>query len=275
MEYAEYGYYTQLIEQPHVLIAGSTGSGKSVIINGIIYHLMARGTGLVLIDPKRVELAAYTRYANTMAYADTPADIVHTLKRVVAEMDDRYQRLKQRATYDLSCKRSDEHDIYVIIDELADLMTTSKREVTPLLARLAQLGRAANIHFIAATQRPTRDLVNGQIAVNFDCRVALHCATAQDSRNIIGVAGAETLPRHGQSYVRTPEGLQYWVVPMIAPADLQKMLECQSRPAEAAYAPETDSRQTSTLSRGVNLRDEARPGLLRRLFGEQRTKQSS
>ena len=88
MEYYKYGYYTQLIEQPHVLIAGSTGSGKSVIINGIIYHLMARGTGLVLIDPKRVELAAYTRYANTMAYADTPADIVHTLKRVVAEMDD-------------------------------------------------------------------------------------------------------------------------------------------------------------------------------------------
>lgn len=267
MKYTRYDYYTDLIEQPHVLIAGSTGSGKSVIINGLIHQLMARAVNLVLIDPKRVELAAYTRYMGTVAYADTPADIIRTLKAVVAVMDDRYARLKQRAMYDLSCKRSDEEDIYVIIDELADLMTTSKREATPLLARLAQLGRAANIHIIAATQRPTRDLVNGQIAVNFDCRVALHCATAQDSRNIIGVAGAEALPRYGQCYVRTPEGLEYLLVPMIPPEELEKMLECQKRTEQDVYAPQADSRRASTLRRGVDLRDEERPGLLRRMWG--------
>ena len=105
-------------------------------------------------------------------------------------------------------KLTSEPPIYIIIDEFADLMTTQRKTVLPTLCRIAQLGRAAKIHLILATQRPTRDIVNGQIKVNIDCRVALRCPTAQDSRNIIGVKGAEMLPKIGYGLYLTPDTMQ-------------------------------------------------------------------
>jgi S-DNA-T family DNA segregation ATPase FtsK/SpoIIIE len=195
-----------ILAQPHILIAGSTGSGKSVLINSLIYTALYQAptqTQFILIDPKRVELYSYKDLPHTKIYASEPSEILGALEEAINIMEARYttmQRLKQKETT--------EPHIYVIIDELADLFTTQKRETTPLIARLAQLGRAAHIHLIAATQRPTKDIINGQIKVNMDSRTALRCPTAQDSRNIINIKGAETLPRFGYGYYLTPETMQ-------------------------------------------------------------------
>ena len=195
-----------MLKQPHILIAGSTGSGKSVLINSFIYTALYNAptqTQFILIDPKRVELYSYKDLPHTRIYASEPPEILGALKAAIDTMEQRYKIMQAAGQKETSAP-----DIYVIIDELADLFTTQKRETTPLIARLAQLGRAAHIHLIAATQRPTKDIINGQIKVNLDSRIALRCPTAQDSRNIINIKGAETLPRYGYGYYYTPETMQ-------------------------------------------------------------------
>ena len=114
--------------------------------------------------------------------------------------------------------------VYVIIDELADLMTTNRRQVQPLLQRLCQIGRAANVHVIAATQCPLSSVIPTPIKVNFDARVALRTRSAQDSRNILGVKGCELLPRYGQGYYMTPDGLTLYNIPMQDPADIAQIV---------------------------------------------------
>jgi S-DNA-T family DNA segregation ATPase FtsK/SpoIIIE len=144
-----------MLKQPHLLIAGSTGSGKSVLINSLIYTALYRSPNrcrLILIDPKRVELIDYKQLPHTIAYASEPPDIAATLVRAVDLMEQRYKRMQAVRT-----KKSTEADIFIIIDEFADLMTTQKRQTMPNIIRLAQLGRAANLRLILATQRPTRE----------------------------------------------------------------------------------------------------------------------
>lgn len=195
-----------LLKQPHVLIAGSTGSGKSVIINSLVYTALYNAPteiGFILIDPKRVELVEFSELPHTQIYASEPDQITAALDAAVQIMEQRYTAMQAQRQ-----KKSTERDIYIIIDELADLLTTQKRETLPMLQRLAQLGRAANLHLIAATQRPTKDILSGQLTVNLDSRLALRCPTAQDSRNIINSAGAETLPRFGYGYYLTPETMR-------------------------------------------------------------------
>lgn len=114
--------------------------------------------------------------------------------------------------------------VYVVIDELADLMITNKRQVQPPLQRLCQIGRAANVHVIAATQCPLSAVIPTPIKVNFDSRVALRTRSAQDSRNILGVNGCELLPRYGQGYYMTPEGLTLYNIPMTDPAEIARLV---------------------------------------------------
>ena len=209
-----------MLKQPHMLIAGSTGSGKSVLLNSLIYTALYKAPPqlqFILIDPKRVELNQYRPLPHCLRYASEPDEIAATLAAAAAYMDNRYKALQAQGL-----KEWNGGHIYIIIDEFADLMTTQKRDTLPQLQRLAQLGRAAHIHLIAATQRPTKDIVNGQIKVNMDSRVALRCPTAQDSRNILDVKGAETLPRFGFGYYLTPETmrLQLVKIPYTDPADL-------------------------------------------------------
>lgn len=195
-----------ILTQPHILIAGSTGSGKSVLINSVIYTALYNApthTQFILIDPKRVELVQYRDLPHTILYASEPEQIAAALGAAVVIMESRYKRMQAAGQ-----RESTEPHIYIIIDELADLFTVQKRETAPLIARLAQLGRAARLHLIAATQRPTKDIITGQIKVNLDSRVALRCPTAQDSRNIINTGGAEQLPRYGSGYYLTPETMQ-------------------------------------------------------------------
>jgi S-DNA-T family DNA segregation ATPase FtsK/SpoIIIE len=189
--------------QPHIMIAGATGSGKSVLLHSFIYTLLFRSPSshsLVLIDPKRVELWKYRQLPHCLQYASEPAEMARSLSDCVQIMENRFRTMRRN-----NQTQTEEKAIYIIIDEFADLMTTQKRETLPALQRIAQLGRAARLHLVLATQRPTGDVINGKIKVNIDCRLALRCPTAQDSRNIINQAGAEQLPRFGFGYYLTPE----------------------------------------------------------------------
>lgn len=217
-----YSLYTDMLKQPHLLIAGATGSGKSVVINGIIYtalHHSPAAVQFILIDPKRVELVDYARLPHTLIYASEPGDMVQALKKAMEIIEARYTTMQRQRV-----KKYPGGALYVIIDELADLMTTARRQVQPLIQRLAQIGRAANIHIIAATQCPLSAVIPTPIKVNFDSRVALRTRSAQDSRNILGVKGCETLPRYGQGYYMTPDGLTLYNIPMQAPEDIARLV---------------------------------------------------
>lgn len=185
----------RLLEQPHLLIAGATGSGKSVLIHNLIYHILIYNHKMILIDPKRVELIDYKKVKNTLTYETEISDILATLARTIATMDKRFKTMQKQGL-----KKSLEPHIYIIIDEYADLVIQAKKEIEPLITRIAQLGRAANVHLMLATQRPTRDIITGAIKVNLDSRVALRCPSPQDSRNIIDRKGAELLPAYGEAY---------------------------------------------------------------------------
>lgn len=217
-----YSLYADMLKQPHLLIAGATGSGKSVVINGILYTALYNSPAaveLILIDPKRVELIDYAQLPHTLKYASEPGDMVQALELAMTITERRYKAMQAR-----HMKKYDGGAVYVIIDELADLMTTNRRQVQPLLQRLAQIGRAANVHIIAATQCPLSAVIPTPIKVNFDSRVGLRTRSRQDSRNILGVGGCELLPRYGQGYYMTPEGLTLYNIPMQTPEDLQALL---------------------------------------------------
>ena len=216
--------YYDMAKQPHLLIAGATGSGKSVVINGILQALLINHSPatcrLILIDPKRVELVQYKHLPHTVAYASEPGEPERALKQAIAIIEDRYQYMQKHGL-----RKWDGADVYVIIDELADLMTTDRKTIQPLLQRICQIGRAARVHVIAATQCPLATVIPTAIKVNFDSRVGLRCRSAQDSRNILGQTGCENLPRYGQGYYMTPEGLDRWTLPMFSDDDLNALID--------------------------------------------------
>lgn len=191
-----------LARLPHLLIAGSTGSGKSVGLHGIIMSLLCSKTyqelRLILIDPKRLEFTQYADVAHLLFPLVTePTRAIAVLNWVVKTMEERYNIMAQAGVRNLE----DYNKIYpeimpyivVIIDELADLMMTSGKEVEYLLTRLAQMSRAAGIHLIVATQRPSVDVITGIIKVNFPSRIAFKVTSKVDSRTIIDGMGAEKL----------------------------------------------------------------------------------
>lgn len=217
-----YQLYKDMLKQPHLLIAGATGSGKSVVINGLIYTALydsPAAVQFILIDPKRVELVDYKPLPHTLQYASEPGDMVQALEKAMTITETRYKAMQRDRV-----KKFQGGGVYVIIDELADLMTTDRRHVQPLLQRLAQIGRAANVHIIAATQCPLAAVIPTPIKVNFDSRVALRTRSAQDSRNILGVKGCELLPRYGQGYYMTPDGLTLYNIPMQTPEEIAAIL---------------------------------------------------
>lgn len=218
-----FALYRDMLKQPHLLIAGATGSGKSVVINGLIYTALydsPTAVQFILIDPKRVELVDYKPLPHTLQYASEPGDMVQALEKAMDITETRYKAMQAQHV-----KKYGGGAVYVVIDELADLMTTDRRHVQPLLQRLCQIGRAANVHVIAATQCPLATVIPTPIKVNFDSRVALRTRSAQDSRNILGVKGCELLPRYGQGYYMTPDGLTLYNIPMQDPASVKTMLD--------------------------------------------------
>ena len=197
-----------LTRMPHLLIAGATGSGKTVCLNAIIGCLLLYNTPFdirfIMIDPKRVELTPYNSIPHlaTPVIVDTKQALV-TLRWLSQEMDQRYQRLANAGArniegYNKNREGSDKMPyIVLVIDELADLMMTSFDEVETILCRLAQLSRATGIHLVVATQRPSVDVVTGLIKANFPTRISFAVTSQVDSRTILDGAGAEKLLGRG------------------------------------------------------------------------------
>jgi len=197
---------------PHMLIAGSTGSGKSVCVNSIILSILYKAkpeeVKLVLIDPKVVELGNYNGIPHLLIPVVTePGKAAAALNWAVAEMTDRYRKFAEEGVRDLesfnqSAKAKGEDDRYmpqvvIIIDELADLMMAAPSQVEESICRLAQMARAAGMHLIVATQRPSVDVVTGVIKANIPSRIAFAVSSQVDSRTIIDMAGAEKLVGKG------------------------------------------------------------------------------
>ena len=197
---------------PHMLIAGSTGSGKSVCINSIIASILYKArpdeVKLVLIDPKVVELANYSGIPHLLIPVVTePVKAAAALNWAVAEMDDRYRKfaeegVRELASYNNTMRKKGEEDsvmpqVVIIIDELADLMMAAPSQVEESICRLAQKARAAGMHLIVATQRPSVDVITGVIKANIPSRIAFAVSSQFDSRTILDMAGAEKLVGKG------------------------------------------------------------------------------
>jgi S-DNA-T family DNA segregation ATPase FtsK/SpoIIIE len=200
---------------PHLLIAGTTGSGKSVCVNSILCALLLNNTPvnlrLVLVDPKRVELTGYNSIPHLLAPVITDADrVVGALQWMLREMDSRYHKFSKlgvRNIIEYNARQSAEHLPYivVIIDELADLMMLAPDETERCITRLAQLARATGIHLILATQRPSVNVVTGLIKANFPARIAFAVASGVDSRVILDQPGAERLLGRGDMLFQAPD----------------------------------------------------------------------
>ena len=195
-----------LAKMPHLLVAGATGSGKSVFINTVISCLLMEKTPedirLLLVDPKRVELTPYNGIPHLLTPVVTETDqVVGLLKGLIREMSDRYRRMEDIGVRNIDTYNKKMPDkmpyLVVAIDELADLMMTASFDVEQSLCRLAQLGRATGIHLVVATQRPSVDVITGLIKANFPSRVSFGLTSQVDSRTILDTAGAEKLLGRG------------------------------------------------------------------------------
>jgi DNA segregation ATPase FtsK/SpoIIIE-like protein len=221
-------YVADLAKMPHLLIAGATGAGKSVALNAIIFSLLYKASPeevkLILIDPKRLELGLYSEIPHLLTPIVTdPKRASYALKWTVAEMENRYKHLASFGVRNIEqynaevgglAKHKPAEDeteapkplpyIVVIIDELADLMMVSARDVEESITRLAQMARAVGIHLVLATQRPSVDVITGLIKANFPSRISFRVSSKVDSRTIIDSNGAEQLLGNGDMLFLPP-----------------------------------------------------------------------
>lgn len=201
-----------LAKAPHILIAGTTGSGKSVLLNTMIVSLLYKATPataqFIMIDPKQVEMTVYKDLPHLYKpIVTSAADAVLTLLGACAEMDRRYKILAAAGCKQLADCPQLFPRLYIVIDELADLMLTSKNAVESSIIRIAQLGRAAGIHLIIATQRPTTNIITGLIKANIPCKIALAVSNTADSVTILNHGGAEKLTGRGDAIIRTADSI--------------------------------------------------------------------
>ena len=250
--------FCEIDKTPHLLVAGATGSGKSVCINCIIASLLMRTkpteVKLVLVDPKKVELSMYNGVPHLLIPVVTdPRKANDALKRIVREMEDRYDKfsdkgVKNIATYNEWVDKQNENladedkmqhmpYIVVIVDELADLMLVASKEVEDSIMRITQMARAAGIHLIIATQRPSTDVITGVIKANIPSRIAFAVSSNIDSRTILDQSGAEKLLGKGDMLFSpmgdiTPVRVQGAYV---SDEDLQKIVDYTVSQQKAQY----------------------------------------
>lgn len=201
-----YTFHCDLLAQKHLMIAGASGSGKSVLLNGMIWNALYNppgdipgGVQFILIDQKGMELTDYRRLPHTIKYATVPAESIEALRYAVQIMDSR-----NKASSRQGVKMYQGGDLYIIIDEFADLMTTCKKQIVPLVQRIAQLGRAAKVHIILCTQVVKTEILPTIISCNFDSRIGLHTASAKHSRLIIEAPDCAYLPQYGECIYMKP-----------------------------------------------------------------------
>lgn len=224
-----------LIQNNHTLIAGATGAGKSVLENEILKAFLlsyfpcgSSGANLVLIDPKKVELREYKDTPHCIRYADNIPDIVQTLHDIKATVDSRLEYMQGRGL-----RQYDGTPIYIFVDEMVDLiMSAEKKTIIRLMSDIISISRATSIYWVILTQAPSRSILLPQVVLNLNCRVALRCNSAIESRQIIGEAGAERLPDHGLGIVQ--KGIQQFriEIPMSPEAERKEIIRAWTRQAE-------------------------------------------
>ncbi|MBN6188901.1 DNA translocase FtsK [Aneurinibacillus sp. BA2021] len=242
-----------LARMPHLLVAGATGSGKSVCINGIIMSILCKAkpseVKLMMIDPKMVELNVYNGIPHLLSPVVTdPRRASMALKKVVQEMERRYELFAKSGTRDLERYNEMARQdgvvplplIVVIVDELADLMMVAPGDVEDAICRLAQMARAAGIHLIIATQRPSVDVITGVIKANIPSRIAFGVSSMADSRTILDMGGAEKLLGRGDM-LYLPMGASKPVRiqgAFISDHEVEKVVSYVKQQQEARYHPE-------------------------------------
>ena len=226
-----YDLYSSILEENHLLIGGATGSGKSVVLNALIYTALYKSpskVAFILCDPKMVELSRYAKLPHVLRYADTLPDISKALQMAHTLMMNRFRDMKRAGMVETT-----ERDIYVIVDEFADLVTRGanrqenalRKSCEGYIESIGKLGRAAHVHLILATQAPNRQTIKANIVLNMTARLALHCDSAIESRQIIGCPGAELLPLYGQGIYKTPREMDTWNLPMIPQDDIAERVK--------------------------------------------------
>jgi S-DNA-T family DNA segregation ATPase FtsK/SpoIIIE len=252
---------TDLTQMPHLLIAGSTGAGKSVAINSMVISILYKATPqevkLILIDPKRLELNLYAGIPHLLTPIVTePKQAANALRRAVMEMDDRLRKLAEHGVrnieqfnrlfepestlnlFDNNGER--EHPlpyIVIVIDELADLMMVEPQGVEESITRLAQMARAVGIHLILATQRPSVDVITGLIKANMPSRISFRVASKVDSRTILDANGAEALLGRGDMLFLPPASarLQRLHGPLVTEPEIEKVVDWWKSQSEPQY----------------------------------------
>ncbi|WP_455485482.1 DNA translocase FtsK [Gemella sp.] len=266
--------FTRIDKTPHLLIAGSTGSGKSVCVNTIITSILLKNkpdkVKLIMIDPKMVELSIYDGIPHLLTSVVTdPIKAADVLHKVVLEMENRYRefaraRVRNMEGYNkIAAKDPDYKElpyIVVIIDELADLMMVSSKEVEESIARIAQKARAAGIHMIIATQRPSVDVITGVIKTNIPSRIAFAVSSSIDSRTILDKAGAETLLGKGDMLYLSADSSKPVRIQgaFLSDEEVEKVVDYVKSQSEAQYDPNMTPSEVSSQG-GVSSDDEVDP----------------
>ena len=239
-----------LSKTPHLLVAGTTGSGKSVFINtlltSILYKFSPEELRLILIDPKMLELSVYNDIAHLLTPVVTePKKAIIALKWVCKEMERRYSLMNEEGTRSLEGYNQKAIEklpyIVVFIDEMADLMMTAGKEVEHYVQRLAQMARACGIHLVMATQRPSVDIITGSIKANFPSRISFQVASKYDSRTVLGEIGAEQLLGNGDMLMSKNGGniIRYQSA-FISDNEVNKLIKEIKRSQKVEYLEELD-----------------------------------
>jgi len=266
-------FFAQLNKMPHLMIAGSTGSGKSVCVNSIITSLLYQNSPdelkFILVDPKRVELPVY----NGIPYLLTPVitDVkktINALKWTTTEMDRRFEILSKAGKRNIAAYNKTSSDklpyIVFIIDELADLMSTAANDVEAGIVRLAQMARAVGIHLILATQRPSVEVITGLIKANIPARIAFSVASLIDSRTILDCSGAEKLVGRGDMLYIGPETSKPKRIQgvYISDRETNNIIRYIKEQGPAEYLEEVIARQSGYSSSGGGFYDDSGDALL-------------
>jgi len=259
-----------LASMPHLLIAGTTGSGKSVCINTIILSLLYRHTPdkckFILIDPKMLELSTYEGVPHLLCPVITEAKkAASVLGWVVKEMESRYRLMTREGVRNIDSYNS-KHKlpmpyIVVVVDEMSDLMLVAGKEIENYIQKLSQMARAAGIHIIMATQRPSVDVITGTIKANFPTRISFQVTSKIDSRTILGEQGAEQLLGRGDMlYMSSANKIVRIHAPFVSDNEIEKINNFLRTQAEPDYVDEilnfADEKEVSENSKNLNDKDE-------------------
>ncbi len=222
--------YRRLSDATHLLIAGTTGAGKSTVMGGIINTMLTlespASVRYILIDPKRTELKPFKDVSDfCLGYTHDSKEALHFLRYVINEIEERYQLMDERNIRKWDVETCGPR-LIVIIDELADLMISAEgKAIRAALQKILQIGRACAVSVWAATQAPSRQIIPAEVTLNFTDRVALRCVSAIESRQIVGVKGAEQLPKYGKGIYFSPDGLEEISLPYVGEDEIQARLD--------------------------------------------------